>query len=644
MCGIVGVASAARSRFVLDDVRAMADRIVHRGPDDGGFHDGGAAIIGMRRLSIIDLEGGHQPIHNADKTIWVVNNGEIYNFRQLRRELEARGFRFATNSDTEVIVHAYEAWGDDFLDRIDGMFAVALWDSRRQCLILARDRLGIKPLYFWPYDGGFAFASEVKAFLPLQGFSPAPDPAAMLDYLGIGYAVAPSSIFAGVEKIPPGHRLIWDGGQPDIRPYWALPTAVDDTLSYDDWVERIGAELRRSVSDHLVADVPVGSFLSGGIDSSAICALMKEVSDDELSTYSIGYAGSRVADYYNELPYARIVADRLGSTHREIAVQPDVAALLPKLLYHVEEPISDSAITTTYLVSQLAAETVKVIMSGVGGDELFAGYTRYLGDHYLRRYRRIPSIFRRTVLPGLARFLPSGRQNRMMDLARYAKRFVRADQLSWRERYAYYLAIADRDALGELLGVEALGPQHGLERIAASETSSDEQLRVMRIDAQTQLPECLLLLTDKLTMASSIECRVPFLDTKLTEMAATIPARHKLPNGRLKGVLKDALRGVLPDDIIDRRKRGFGAPVGSWFKSELAGLRAHLLDRATLARRGLVNPDAVGRICALHDANRADYTDLLLVLMNMEVWARLFCDNRSVDDVSGELSAIRPAA
>ena len=644
MCGIVGVAEPARHRYALDDVRAMADQIVHRGPDDEGLVDCGDVILGMRRLSIIDLAGGHQPIHNRDKTIWVVNNGEIYNFKALRTELESLGYQFQSNSDTEVLVHGYEAWGVGFLDRIDGMFALALWDSNNKRLVLARDRLGIKPLYYWPFSGGFAWSSEIKAFLPLNGFSPTLSPAALVDYLGIGYAVAPQSVFAGVSKLPPGHCLIWEGGEPELREYWSLPTVVDEAPSYDEWVERVAAELRRAVADHLVADVPVGAFLSGGIDSSAICALMKEASDDPLATYSIGYAGSRVAEYYNELPYARIVANQLGSTHREIAVQPNVAELLPTLLWHLEEPVSDSAITTTYLVSQLAQQSVKVIMSGVGGDELFAGYNRYLGDHYLRRYRRVPGVLRNGVLPGLARFLPSGRQNRLMDLARYAKRFVTADQLDWRERYAYFLAIADGDMLGSLLGADTAGETTGLARIAAAESSDDELLRLMRIDSQTQLAECLLLLTDKLTMACSIECRVPFLDTRLAELAATIPARHKLPNGRLKGVLKDALRGILPDDVIDRRKRGFGAPVGAWFKSELARLRGHLLDRATVSQRGFVDPDAVELVCRDHDASRADYTDLLLVLMNLEVWARLFCDGRSVEDVSGELSEIHRAA
>ena len=645
MCGIVGVVEPAKQQYGLEHVRAMAGEIVHRGPDDAGFFDGGDVILGMRRLSIIDLAGGQQPIANSDGSVWVVNNGEIYNFQALRKELAQQGFAFRTNSDTEVIVHAYDAWGDDFLQRIDGMFGLALWDSRKRRLIVARDRLGIKPVYYWQFGGGFAFASEIKSLLRLDGFSPALDRSALRDYCGLGYAVAPKTAFAGVKKLAPGECLVWEGaGDPVVRTYWSLPTETDDSLNYSDWVERVRAELDRAVADHLIADVPIGSFLSGGIDSSAICALMKNSSDGNLSTYSIGYAGSKVADYYNELPYARLVADQLASTHREISVEPNVAELLPKLLWHVEEPISDSAITTTYLVSRMAAETVKVILSGVGGDELFAGYNRYLGDHYFRRYRRIPAVLRENVFPSLVRFLPSGRQNRLMDLARYAKRFVAAGRLGWRERYAYYLAIADNDMLAALLGGSQDQSGNGLEMLASGEQSDDELLRLMRLDAGAQLPECLLLLTDKLTMACSIECRVPFLDTRLSEMAAQIPARHKLPDGRLKGVLKDALRGILPDDVIDRRKRGFGAPVGAWFKRELTGLRGHLLSRQTVGSRGFVDPDAVVAICREHDASRADYTDLLLVLMNLEVWARLYCDGRSVDDVSSELSDMQRAA
>jgi len=638
MCGIVGIAQTnGRRLFGVEDVRRMADGIAHRGPDDAGFHDGREAILGMRRLSIIDLESGHQPIHNEDRSIWVVCNGEIYNFQILRRSLQNLGHRFSTQSDVEVIVHLYEEYGDEFLSHLEGMFGLALWDERRKRLLLARDRLGIKPVYLWTHNSGFAFSSEIKAFLKLPGFTTSLNFDALQDYLTIGYSVSPQTIFSGVSKLSPASLLVWQNGKSTITRYWEPPTQTDTTYSAADWTEMVRLEFERAVSDHMVSDVPLGAFLSGGIDSSAVSTLMAKHSGSAINTYSIGYGGGAAAEYYNELPYARVVAEQLESNHREIEVQPDVARLLPKLMWHLEEPISDSAVITTYLVSELAAESVKVILSGVGGDELFAGYNRYLGDHYDRRYQQVPAWCRQHVLPQIAKLLPSGRQNRLMDMSRYAKRFVQAGQLDWRERYCFYLAIANEDVVNGILDQSSAGARNGLADVAAAECSNDEFLRLFRIDWQTQLAENLLLLTDKMSMACSLECRVPFLDHKLVELAARIPAEHKLPGGRLKGLLKDALRDVLPASIIERRKRGFGAPVGAWFKNELSALRSNLLDRKSIVERGFLDPDVVQHLCVDHDRNREDYTDLILVLMNLEIWARIFLDGQSHADVADEL-------
>ena len=645
MCGIVGIVQAdGRRKYEIDDVGRMADAIVHRGPDDQGLIEDQNAILGMRRLSIIDLEGGHQPIHNEDRTVWVVNNGEIYNYQRLRRMLIDRGHRFETNSDTEVLVHLYEEYGEDFLAQLEGMFAVALWDTRQKKLIVARDRIGIKPLYYWNDGANIAFASEIKAIATLPGFNVAVDADALAEYTGLGYAVAPRTIFEGVHKLPPASMLIWQENQFSIRQYWSPPTETDESVSHEEWVERVLHELQRAVADHMVSDVPVGAFLSGGIDSSAVVSLMGSSSDKELTTYSIGYRGGQAAEYYNELPYAREVAEGLGTRHCEIEVQPDVASLLPRLIWHLEEPISDSAIMTTYLVSELAAKSVKVILSGVGGDELFAGYNRYLGDHYNHRYQKVPAWFRNHVLPPLASLLPSGRQNRLMDLSRYAKRFIQAGEMDWRQRYRYFLAIANDDVVESLLSRTSSKGENGFSAAAGAESSSDELLRLFRIDWQTQLAENLLLLTDKMSMAVSLECRVPFLDHRLVELAARIPARHKLPGGRLKGLLKESLGGVLPDSIINRRKRGFGAPVGVWFKQELMPLRNELLGRQVLDRRGLLDTDIVDKICADHDRGREDYADLILVMMNLEIWSRLFLDGQSHEDVSGELAERSKAA
>jgi asparagine synthase (glutamine-hydrolysing) len=625
----------------LEDVRRMAAAIVHRGPDDEGFHATSDVILGMRRLSIIDLAGGHQPITNEDETLWLVCNGEIYNFRELRAGLIGRGHAFRTGSDVEVVLHLYEEHGDSFLEHLSGMYAIALWDARRKRLILARDRLGQKPLYYRVSGASLQFASEVKSLLAATRAPCEIDLDAVRDYLALGYAVAPATIFKGVRKLPPASALIWEPSGWRVESYWRIPERVDRAVREEEWIERIGAELRRAVSEHMVSDVPIGAFLSGGVDSSAVVALMAGLSEQPVNTYSIGYGGPGAASYYNELSFASAVARRYRTNHREILVQPKVATLLPRLLWHVEEPISDSAIVTTHLVAELAAESVKVILSGVGGDELFAGYRRYLGDHYQRRFQRVPRWMRTGLLQPLASALPSGRSNKLLDLARYAKKFVAASELPWAQQYREFIEICSRPRLGELL----LGPagEDGFDRIAAAEAADDSLLRLMRIDAQTQLPEDLLLLTDKVTMGVSIECRVPFLDHRLVELAAQIPAEHKLRGGEMKHVLKKALSDVLPREILYRSKRGFGAPMGSWLKTELAPLRRVLLGREAIESRGLLSWPAVQSVIEAHDQNREDFTDLLLVLMNLELWSRMFIDGRDAADVGGELSELLAA-
>jgi asparagine synthase (glutamine-hydrolysing) len=640
MCGIVGVARGRDAPPVeAAVVRRMADAIVHRGPDDEGFYSDEYVTLGMRRLSIIDLAGGHQPIANEDEKLWAVCNGEIYNYREIRADLVARGHRFRTESDVEVLLHLYEEFGERFLERVSGMFAVALWDQRRERLILARDRLGIKPLYYVEAGGVLGFASEIKSLLRLPFVKARLDRAALSEYLGFGYAVAPQTIFEGIRKLPPATMLVW--GREGIRrtTYWQMPARVKSGLADAEWIERVRHELDRAVAEHMISDVPIGAFLSGGVDSSAIVALMARHSAEPVNTYSIGYSGSAAADYYNELSFAKIVAKKFGTHHTEIPVTPNAAALLPRLLWHVEEPISDSAIVTTFLVSELAARNVKVILSGVGGDELFAGYKRYLGDFYSRRYRKIAGWIRRLILAPVAGMLPSGRQNRFMDLARYARKFVAASDLPWDQQYRAYVEICDRRRLGDLLS-GATTERVGFDRICDAERAEDDLLRLMRVDSQTQLAEDLLLLTDKITMATSIECRVPFLDHGLVEVAAQVPSGLKLHRGELKYVLKRALVGIVPDEVLFREKRGFGAPMGAWLKGELKALRDHLLSQRTVESRGWLSWSAVRQVIDDHDAHREDFTDLLLVLVNLEIWSRLFLDGRGADDVAGELAEL----
>jgi asparagine synthase (glutamine-hydrolysing) len=379
------------------------------------------------------------------------------------------------------------------------------------------------------------------------------------------------------------------------------------------------------------------------VDSSAIVALMAQVGTEPVKTYSIGYSGDSVAKYYNELDYARAMAHRVGSAHREIVVRPNVAELLPKLIWHLEEPISDTAILTTYLVSVFAAQDVKVIMSGVGGDELFGGYPRYLGDIYGSRYRRLPSWIRNGLVRPLVERLPSSRSSRILDLARYAKEFVRADELDWEARYKSYVRLERFDVLSSLM-IEPPAATDGFDSLAEGVRATDPLLRLVSLDLRTQLPEALLLLSDKMTMATSIECRVPFLDHKLIELAARAPQHVKLPNGRLKGLLKLALVDVLPVEVLQRKKRGFGAPMGAWLKRDLLGLRSALLSPSAVERRGLLRSDGVREVCASHDSGVADYTDLLVVLMNLELWFRIFVDNVAPDDVAGELAERMEAA
>jgi asparagine synthase (glutamine-hydrolysing) len=637
MCGVVGIARYPElGALGATHVRAMADKIIHRGPDDSGIHASAQAVIGMRRLSIIDLSGGHQPISNEDETIWVVCNGEIYNFQSLRSELEARGHRFRTRSDTEVLVHLYEERGEDFVHALSGMYAIALWDSVRGKLIVVRDRLGQKPLYFSELGGYFAFGSEVKALLALPHIRAEIDRDALAEYLALGYCTAPRTLFAGIRKLPPASRLVWERGVLRTERYWSLPTTVDRNVSDQEWAGRIREGLDRAVQEHLVSDVPLGAFLSGGLDSSAVVALMAKYSQRPVNTYSIGYAGKGAAAHYNELSFAGEVARQFKTNHNEILVSPDLAALMPKLLWHLEEPISDGAVVTTYLVSQLARKSVTVILSGVGGDELFAGYPRYLGAHYGRTYRKIPAWLRRGLIRPVASVLPSGRQSKLMDLARYARRFVEAGEMSWQDQYRSYMQIATPARVAALLGDVATATD-GFATTIRAETSDDELLRLMRVDAGTQLPEDLLLLTDKITMAESLECRVPFLDHRLVELAATIPAERKLAGGELKTLLKRSLAGIVPDSILNRGKRGFGAPFGPWFKRELRPLRDALVNRRSVESRGLLSWPAVERALADHDANREDYTDLLLVLVNLELWCRLFLDGTASDVLGDEL-------
>ena len=637
MCGIYGIYQLDGTPAAEGLLTRMGRSILHRGPDDQGAHSDGRCAIGMRRLSIIDVAGGHQPMANHDGSLVVVCNGEIYNFRELRRELEGHGHRFKTNSDCEVVLHGYAQWGEHVVDHLNGMFGFALWDARQQVLWIGRDRLGIKPIYWYNDGKRMAFASEAKALLQLPGVKREVDSTALAAYLELGYVPAPLSIFRGIQKLPIASVMKVSRDGLAINSYWRPPTHIDARVTPEEWTRRVRARLEESVRMQMVSDVPIGAFLSGGIDSSAVLAFMARHSDTPVKTYSIGFSGGPAERFYNELDHARQTAALFKTDHREILVRPDVVQLLPKLLWHMDEPIADSAFVTTYLVAEFARRDVTVILSGVGGDELFGGYRRYLGEHYMRYMNWLPQSAKRGAA-WLADLMPSDRHSKWLNYSRLAKNFLGAAVSPFTERYRAYVGVFSNDEVSRLM---ANPPARRLDAIGAAFDAAggeDALARMFAVDACTQLPDDLLMLTDKMTMATSLECRVPLLDHELVELAAQIPGRIKVAGGELKALMKKALADVLPPEILHRTKRGFGAPMGAWMKGALAELLDSALSRDSLDRRGLLLHGPVLQLIADHRANRVDGTDKLLALLNLEIWCRVYLDERSASDVADELA------
>lgn len=643
MCGIHGLIQLDGTPVQSRWLSAMGDATAHRGPDDEGQHIDGDCGIAMRRLSIIDLAGGHQPIRTADGALTLVCNGEIYNFRELRAELQAAGHVFKTGSDSEVLLHGYAAWGDEVLPRLNGMFDFALWDARRRRLLIGRDRLGVKPLYVLNDGRRLAFATEAKALLQLPGVRAELDRDCLADYLHLGYVPAPRSIFRGIRKLPPATLLAVQDGRVRQWCWWRLPQEVDHASSEAQWVERVRDGIDRAVRMQMVSDVPIGAFLSGGVDSSAVVAAMARHSAQPIRSYAIGFEGGSAEQLYNELPYARRVARLFGTEHHEIVVKPDVVGLLPRLIWHLDEPIADSAFITTYLVSEFARRDVKVILSGVGGDELFGGYRRYLGGYYAQRYNALPGWARRLAGATAAR-LPADRHHKWMNMARLAKGFIASAGQMPDARYRSYLQVLARERVADLMLAAPAPGDDALTAAFAAAGGADELNRMLAVDAQTQLPDDLLLLTDKMSMAVSLECRVPLLDHELVEMAARIPAQHKVRGGRLKHLMKAALTPTLPDDILHRAKRGFGTPMGAWLKRELLAVVRELLSPAVVHRRGLFRAEAVSALLADHEAQRSDGTDALLALLNLEVWSRVYLDGQTPEALADELRQLAAGA
>ncbi len=625
MCGIAGIVGGAPGRDTLD---AMLASLEHRGPDDRGAFTGDGVALGMTRLSIIDLVTGQQPMSSDDGAARIVFNGEIYNFRAVRAELQARGHRFRTQSDTEVILRAWEADGEGCVERLRGMFAFAIWDARRRRLFLARDRLGKKPLYYWRGGGALVFASEIKALLRHPGPGRSVDWPALHHYLAYGYTPAGRSAFAGIMKLPPGHTATLDGDTFTARRYWSLPAAAPAIrLAPAELAQRLREEIREAVRLRLESDVPLGAFLSGGVDSSVVVASMREVTSGRLTTFSIGFGAAAAS--HDELPYARQVAERFGTEHHEEILEPKAAELAPLIVRSFDEPFADSSAIATYAVAAATARHVKVALSGIGGDETFAGYPRYLGVRVSEAWTRLPRWLRRPAGAVAAGLLPESSASR--NLRDWVVRFAAGAEQPLPERYFTWTRFFDAPALRALatpaLSAHLTGDPDAAGRAAwATRGWGDAMDGAFRIDLATYLSDDLLTMADRMSMASSLELRAPFCDHRLIETSLAIPPGVKTPGLRLKGLLKAAYADVLPPAVLAHRKQGFMIPLAGWLRTDLRPLLDDLLSPEQVRARGLFRVEAVERLKAEHAERRRSHADRLWTLMMAELWLREYLD------------------
>ncbi len=636
MCGIAGYFRAGRSgtSSPLAEhrlIEQMCDVITHRGPDDAGYHVEGGLAIGMRRLSIIDVATGHQPISNEDGSVWIVFNGEIYNFAELRATLVARGHSFKTHSDTETIVHLYEEEGEQCVERLRGMFGFAIWDRRQNKLFIARDRTGKKPLHYTMTGGAFVFGSEIKSLLQFPGLERNPNLEAISDYLTFGYVPDPATAFQGIHKLPPGHTLTFQDGRITTHCYWDFnyegnAQAPEQPENY--YVERLRELIDEAVRVRLVSEVPLGAFLSGGVDSSTVVAMMARATEQPVKTFSIGFSEAN----FDELKYARLTAERYKTDHHEFIVTPDVCRLVEEIVWHHDEPFADASSIPTYVVSKLAREHVTVVLSGDGGDELFGGYERYLIHQGRNGFEQIPRWFRRGVMLPLSRILPR---------AAYGKQFLRNVSLDGGARFVDSLSYFGDTAKRNLLAGSMQKRLNGRNSSAAFEqifdipVSTSQIDRLLYLDSKTYLPGDILTKVDRMSMAHSIEARVPLLDSKLIEFVQTIPASLKLRGKTTKHILKLAMSDLIPGEIINRPKMGFGVPLKKWLNNELREMLHDTLTDQRARERGLLNPRAVRDLLNEHGRGRRDNSLHLWGLLTLELWHRSFIDRKPEQSFAG---------
>ncbi|HYY99838.1 MAG TPA: asparagine synthase (glutamine-hydrolyzing) [Pyrinomonadaceae bacterium] len=627
MCGIVGMVNLDGRAADHALLGRMNEAIHHRGPDEDGYYVKGNVGLAMRRLAIIDLSGGQQPIANEAGTAWIVYNGEVYNYREVKKALEARGHRFHTDCDTEVVLHAYEEYGADCPKHLRGMFAFAVWDERRRELFVARDRVGKKPLLYAKTPDSFVFGSEFSALLLHPSVGREVDRGAIHDYLSFMCVPAPLTAYKDVRKLEPGHSLtLKASGEIKTERYWEPDFNKKLKITEEEAGERALELLREAVRVRLMAEVPLGAFLSGGIDSSTVVALMAEESSTPVKTFSIGFEEQD----FSELHHARRVAERVGAEHHEFVVRPDALEVLPTLVEHYGEPYADSSAIPTYYVSRETRRHVTVALNGDGGDECFAGYERYAAMRLSERYRKLPGALREGVIRQAVGLLPSSEVRR--GRVRSLKRFLRAASLPPVERYLQWVSVFDGEAKGELYSEEFRRETEGrdvrrwLAPWFARANGAGVVDASLLTDTMTYLPNDLLVKVDIASMAVSLEARSPFLDHHVIEFAASLPESLKLRGLTTKYILKKTLTKLLPPENLKRGKMGFGVPVGHWFRGEMQGfLRENLLSERS-ARRGLFRPDAVRRLVELHTRGERDYTHQLWTLLMLELWFQRFID------------------
>jgi asparagine synthase (glutamine-hydrolysing) len=624
MCGIVGIVERDLERPVLDrDVQRMVRTLNHRGPDDEGQIVLPGVGLAMRRLAIVDLAGGRQPFANEDGTIHVVANGEIYNFQALKDDLAGRGHRFQSRSDVEVLAHAYEEYGETFLERLRGMFALALWDGRRRVLLAARDRAGEKPLYYAVTRDGLRLASEIKALLSQPDVKRELDPEALDQFLTYEYIIAPKTIFRDIHKLPAAHYLLYRDGEVSVKRYWDAAGDPDARWTADEAAAALRDTLGRAVRSQMMADVPLGLFLSGGIDSSAVATFMSDAADGApISSFSMGFADGS----YNELPYAREIARLCRTSHHEGTVTPDVAGLFDRLVVHLDEPYADVSLFPTYLVSQMAREHVKVVLTGDGGDELFGGYDAYEAQALAARWSGLmPDAATRAADAVLGLLPPTSKKKGLVNKARrFVDGLANAPADIAQYRWMTFLSPAAKErlyspALREML--QASDVYRPVRDALSRAGTSDLLNQQLYADLSIYLADDILVKVDRMSMATSLETRAPFLDVDVMNLAFSFPGDLKIHDGSRKYVLKRALKDRIPDTILERRKEGFSIPMKNWLRAELRPLMERLLEPGRIAARGLVEPAEVTRLVNTHVEGRANHAHVLFGLMVFERWA-----------------------